>query len=174
MRFHHMPGRIFLVPALALTTAATLAACSSSGTAVGTASGNAVPTATDAAAVAAATAQIKADWAEFFNTSTPNDKRASLLQNGGAFATAIKALAANPLASSVSSKVDSVTLTSATTAKVKYDLTAAGQTVAAGQTGSAVYENGSWKIGDDIFCGLLKEGAALLNITVPAACSSAG
>jgi hypothetical protein len=73
----------------------------------------------------------------------------------------------------VSSKVDSVTLDSATKATVKYDLTAAGQTVASGQTGTAVLENGTWKVGDDIFCGLLKEGAALLNITVPAACNTA-
>jgi hypothetical protein len=53
---------------------------------------------------------------------------------------------------------------------VKYDLTAAGTTVASGATGSAVLENGTWKVGDDVFCGLLKQGAALLNITLPAAC----
>jgi hypothetical protein len=172
MRFHHLAGRTFLVPALALTLATTLGACSSSGSS--TTPGTSAPTATDAAAVAAATAAIKADWAAFFNTSTPNAKREAVLQNGTAFDAAIKALAANPLASSVSSKVDSVTLTSATKAKVKYDLTAAGQTVAAGQTGTAIYEDGTWKIGADIFCGLLKEGAAMLNVTVPAACNSAG
>ena len=83
------------------------------------------------------------------------------------------AFAASPLASAVSSKVDSVTLTSATQASVKYDLTAAGATVANGQTGTAVLQDGTWKVGDDVFCGLLKEGASLMNITVPAACNSA-
>ena len=57
---------------------------------------------------------------------------------------------------------------------MKYDLTAAGQSVATGQTGTAVLQNGVWKVGDDVFCGLLKEGAAILNIKVPAACNSAG
>jgi hypothetical protein len=172
MRFHHMAGRIFLTPALALTAAAALAACSSGGSpsATTTAGG----TASASVNAADATAQIKANWQEFFASGTANDKRVGLLQNGTAFATAIKTLEANPLASTVSAKVDSVTLTSATKAKVKYDLTAAGQTVAKGQSGTAVYENGTWKVGDDVFCGLLNEGAAMLNIKVPAACSSAG
>jgi hypothetical protein len=66
-----------------------------------------------------------------------------------------------------------VTLTSATKATVKYDLTAAGTSVASGQSGTAVLQGGTWKVGDDVFCGLLKEAAPLMNITVPAACNSA-
>jgi hypothetical protein len=66
-----------------------------------------------------------------------------------------------------------VTLTSATKANVKYDLTAAGTTVANGQTGTAVLQDGTWKVGDEVFCSLLKEGASLMNIKVPAACNSA-
>jgi hypothetical protein len=96
-----------------------------------------------------------------------------LLENGAQFASAITAFSASPLAQSVSSKVDSVSLTSATKANVKYDLTAAGTSVATGQTGTSVLQNGVWKVGDDVFCGLLKQGAALLNISVPAACNSA-
>jgi len=53
---------------------------------------------------------------------------------------------------------------------VKYDITAAGQSVASGQSGTAVLQNGTWKVGDDVFCGLLKQGATLLGITLPAAC----
>jgi hypothetical protein len=96
-----------------------------------------------------------------------------LLENGAQFASAISAFSASPLAQSVSSKVDSVSLTSATKANVKYDLTAAGTSVATGQTGTSVLQNRVWKVGDDVFCGLLKQGAALLNISVPAACNSA-
>jgi hypothetical protein len=117
---------------------------------------------------------IKANWTAFFSSSTPNSKRADLLENGSKFSSAIKSFAASPLATQVTSKVDSVTLTSATKATVKYDLTAAGTTVAKGQSGTAVLQGGTWKVGDDVFCGLLQEGASLLNIKVPAACSSAG
>jgi hypothetical protein len=42
--------------------------------------------------------------------------------------------------------------------------------VAKGATGTAVLQDGTWKVGDDVFCGLLKEGAPILNITLPAAC----
>jgi len=96
-----------------------------------------------------------------------------LLENGAQFAPAIRAFSASPLASAVSSKVDSVALTSATKANVKYDLTAAGTAVATGQAGTSVLQNGVWKVGDDVFCGLLKQGASLLNISIPAACNTA-
>jgi hypothetical protein len=75
----------------------------------------------------------------------------------------------------VTSKVDSVSLTSSTQAKVKYDLSAMGTTVASGATGTSVLQNGIWKVGDDVFCGLLTQAkSAGLTIPVPAACSSAG
>jgi hypothetical protein len=71
--------------------------------------------------------------------------------------------------------VDSVTLSSATQAKVKYDLSALGQTVANGASGTAVLQDGTWKVGDDVFCGLLSEAksAGVLSVPLPAACSSA-
>jgi hypothetical protein len=119
---------------------------------------------------AAAITAIKANWVKFFSSSTPNSERVTLLQNGQAFASAIQAFESSPLAAGVSSKVDSVSLTSATQAVVKYDLTAAGTSVASGQSGTSVLQNGVWKVGDGVFCGLLKQGASILNITVPAAC----
>jgi len=177
MRFHHMARRIFLAPALGLALAVAITACSSSGSPSpsSTSSTPAAPASSAASSPAgggstSAEAAIKTNWEAFFSSSTPSDQRANYLQNGATFAAAIKAFAASPLASAVTSKVDSVTLTSPTKATVKYDLTAAGTTVASGATGSAVLENGTWKVGDDVFCGLLKQGAALLNITVPAAC----
>jgi hypothetical protein len=178
MRFHHMARRIFLAPALGLALAVAITACSSSNSSSSSpaASTPAAPASSAAAgggSSASAEAAIKTNWEAFFSSSTPTDQRAKYLQNGETFSTAIKAFAASPLAAAVSAKVDSVTLNSPTKATVKYDLTAAGTTVASGATGSAVLENGTWKVGDDVFCGLLKQGAALLKITVPAACNSA-
>jgi hypothetical protein len=97
-----------------------------------------------------------------------------LLENGPQFAASIAAFSSSPLASAVTSKVDSVKLTSATKAAVKYDLSAMGATVASGQTGTSVLQNGTWKVGDDVFCGLLIQGkSAGLTVPVPAACKSA-
>lgn len=171
--------RIYLVPAAGLVLALAMTACSSSSSsssssasAPATTSPSASPSAS-ASSTASDVSQIKSNWQEFFASKTPNSKRVQLLQNGSEFASAISAFSASPLASAVSSKVDSVTVTSGDQAKVKYDLTAGGQSVASGQTGTAVRQDGVWKVGDGVFCGLLKEGSSLLNIKVPAACNSA-
>ena len=181
MRFHYSRvHRFYLAPALGLVFALAITACSSSGssssstaTSAPAATTSAATASSSAAAGGSAVAQITANWEAFFNPATPNAKRVLLLENGAQFASAISAFSASPLAQSVSSKVDSVSVTSATKANVKYDLTAAGTSVATGQTGTSVLQNGVWKVGDDVFCGLLKQGASLLNISVPAACNTA-
>jgi hypothetical protein len=46
--------------------------------------------------------------------------------------------------------------------------------VATRATGTPVLQDGTWKVGDDVFCGLLNQARkAGLSVTVPAACSSA-
>jgi hypothetical protein len=180
MRFPSRVHRFYLAPALGLVFALAITACSSSGssssstaTSAPAATTSAATASSSAAAGGSAVAQITANWEAFFNPATPNSKRVQLLENGSEFASAISAFSASPLAQQVSSKVDSVSVTSATKANVKYDLTAAGTSVATGQTGTSVLQDGVWKVGDDVFCGLLKQGASLLNISVPAACNSA-
>ena len=182
MRFHYSRvHRLYLAPALGLVFALAITACSSSGSSSSSTAATSAPAATTSAATASssaaaggsAVAQITANWEAFFNPATPNSKRVQLLENGSEFASAISAFSASPLAQQVSSKVDSVSVTSATKANVKYDLTAAGTPVATGQTGTSVLQDGVWKVGDEVFCALLKEGASLLNISVPAACNSA-
>jgi hypothetical protein len=184
MRFHHMARRIFLAPALGLALATAMAACSSSPSSGSSStppatSSTAAPasntaTATSSGGSSSAIAEITSNWEAFFSSATPNSKRIQLLENGSTFTSAVNAFSGSPLASAVTSKVDSVTLTSSTQATVKYDLSAAGTTVASGATGTAVLQDGVWKVGDDVFCGLLKQGASLLNIKVPSACNSAG
>jgi hypothetical protein len=172
--------RIYLASALGLVLVAATTACSSGGssssssTPATTASSSAPSTATaSGVSSSSAVTAITTNWNKFFSAATPNSERVALLENGSEFSSAIAAFSKSPMAAAVSSKVDSVTLTSSTQANVKYDLTAAGTTVASGETGTAVLQDGTWKVGDDVFCGLLKEGASLIGIAVPAACSSA-
>jgi hypothetical protein len=157
------PASAATTPAAGSTSGGASASASASGT--GSAGGNGTST--------GAEAQIKANWEKFFASSTPTSERVALLQNGSAFSSAITDLTSSPLASGLSATVTSVTLTSATQATVKYNLAAGGQTVQTGATGTAVLEGGVWKVGDASFCGLLTEAGSLLNIKVPAACSSA-
>jgi hypothetical protein len=131
-----------------------------------------VPPSAGTGGSSSAVAQITTNWNAFFHSATPNSKRVQLLQNGSQFTSAISAFASSPLASAVTSKVDSVTLTSATAAKVKYDLSALGTTVASGATGTSVLQDGTWKVGDDVFCSLLTQAkGAGLTVPVPSACS---
>jgi len=129
-------------PAGSGTSPATSAPASPSATATGASSGSAV-------------SQITANWTAFFSPKTPVSKRVSLLQNGSAFASTIQAQAGSALASTASAKVTKVTVTSASQAKVTYDVLLAGTPALKNQSGVAVLQNGTWKVGDASFCGLL-------------------
>jgi hypothetical protein len=178
MRFNLLARRM-AAPALGLALAATMAACSSSSTSSATGSGTSAPASTSASATAssaasgsAAVAQITANWEKFFDASTPTADKVKLLQNGTVFEPAIKAFASFPLASGIAAKVTSVTINSATKAAVTYNLTAAGgSALLSGQKGVAVYQDGTWKVGDASLCGLFR---LIPGGTIPAACSSVG
>jgi len=174
MRFPLAARRIILAPALCLALALAVAACgsSSSSTSSSSAPASSAPASSAQASssgTSAAAAQITANWEKFFNASTPTSERAALLQNGSAFAGAIGSL--SHLVSGLGAKVTAVTVTSPTTATVTYNLTAGGSTLLSGQTGTAVYEDGVWKVSDASLCGLLK---LVPGGSTPAACSSAG
>jgi hypothetical protein len=186
MRFNLLARRI-AAPALGLALAATVAACSSSSSspAAGTPSSaasassaassppsSAAPSSPGTGSTAEAAAQIKANWEKFFNASTPLAERVKLLQNGAALESAIKAFSSLPLASGIGAKVTNVTVTSATKAAVTYNLTSSdGSALLSNQKGVAVYQDGTWKVGDQSLCGLFK---LIPGGTVPAACNSAG
>ncbi len=64
-----------------------------------------------------------------------------------------------------------MTNVTASQATVKYDILLGTTPALTNQTGTAVFQGGTWKVGDGSFCGLLKlEGLKSL----PPACASAG
>src|ERR1700733_1848262 len=129
MRFNPTARRFYPAPALGLVLVTAMSACSSGSSSSSSSTASTSPsTAASSSAVSStpvpsgsssAAAEITANWTTFFNSSTPNSKRVQLLENGSQFSSAISAFAASPLAAAVTSKVDSVALTSATQAKVK-------------------------------------------------------
>ncbi len=185
MRFNLLARRIILAPTLALALALTVAACSSSSSSTSaSSSSSSAPAASSSApsssapsspgtgSSSAAVAQITANWEKFFSSSTPAAEKVSLLQNGSKFAAAVSTFATLPLASSIAAKVTNVTVNSATSATVTYNITtSSGSSLLPDQKGTAVYENGVWKVGDASLCGLLK---LIPGGTVPSACNSAG
>ena len=180
MRYQLLARRI-AAPARGLALAATMAACSSGSPATASPS-SAAPSSSAASSPAAgstanasspaasgnATAQITTNWEAFFDGKTSAAKKISLLQNGQKFASVINAQAGSGIATSAGAKVTTVVVNSPAKATVKYNITLGGTTALANQTGTAVYQDGMWKVGDVSFCQLLKlENGG----TAPSVCS---
>lgn len=117
-------------------------------------------------------AAITKNWEAFFDAKTPTDQRVALLQNGQAFAPIIRAQAGSGLAASASAKVSRVTVTSPSQATVTYSILIAGTPALADQTGTAVLDNGQWKVGDASFCALLALENGGSTSGLPTACPS--
>jgi len=181
MRSHLLARRI-AAPALGLALALSMAACSSSGSSATASPSSAPPSSAPASSPAAgssatagstaasgnATALVTANWEAFFDGKTSAAKKISLLENGQKFASIINAQAGSGIAASAGAKVHAVVVNSPAQATVHYDITLNGQTALGNQTGTAVYQDGMWKVGDVSFCQLLKiENAG----TAPSVCS---
>jgi hypothetical protein len=128
---------------------------------------------TNTSAPAGSVAAITTNWEAFFNAKTPNSKRVKLLQNGSQFASVIKSQSGSSLASLATAKVLNVTVNSATQATVKYNILVGGTPELKNQTGTAVLQNGTWKVGVSSFCGLLIIENAGKTKGLPAACQTA-
>jgi hypothetical protein len=180
MRLNLLTRRIMalaLGPALAVAVAAcsssssTSAATSPSSSAASSAAATSSSSAPASSSSSGAVAEITANWEKFFSSSTTAAQKAALLQNGGTFALAIAAFNKLPLASGIGAKVTDVVVNSATTATVTYDIVSGGTSLLSGQTGTSVYQDGIWKVGDASLCGLFK---LIPGGSVPAACASSG
>ena len=110
-------------------------------------------------------AKVTQVWTSFFSSKTPVSKKPAMLQDGSKFVSTIAALASNPLASSLSAKVSSVTLEGSSKAKVVYSIYLAGTAALKNKTGYAFKQNGTWVVGDASLCQLIA-----LSGSTPAVC----
>ncbi len=164
----------------AIALAATVAACgssspsaSSSSAPASSAPASSAPAASASTSMSAGTAAITTNWEAFFNAKTPTSKRVALLQDGSQFASVIKAQAGSGLAALATAKVTHVTVNSPTQATVTYNILVSGTPELKNQTGTAVLQNGTWKVGVASFCGLLTLENSGKTSGLPAACKSA-
>lgn len=186
MRFPLVARRIILAPVLGLALALAVSACSSSSSSsssssassatsssapVSSAPVSSAPASSSSSGNSAAAAEITTNWEKFFNASTPLSQRVALLENGSSFSSAIDSFSKLPLADGIGAKVTGVTVNSATSATVTYAIVSGSTTLLGGQTGTAVYQDGMWKVGDASLCNLFK---LVPGGSVPAACNSAG
>jgi ABC-type glycerol-3-phosphate transport system substrate-binding protein len=115
---------------------------------------------------AAAEAQIKTNWAAFFSKETPLAKKLDYLQRGSTMQAAVEQFGKDPRTSQASAKITGVFVTSPSVATVNYQVLLGGRVALPSAVGTAVYEDGAWKVSDTTFCGLL----ALAGGAKPAGC----
>jgi len=176
--FSHLAGALALAGLAVLATACSGSSPSASNSPTSappaTSSAPATsPAATTSPGSAAAVATITTNWEAFFNAKTPDSKRIALLQDGSQFASVIHAQSGSGLAALATAKVTNVTINSPTMATVAYDILISGTPQLKNQSGVAVYQNGTWKVGVSSFCGLLIIENAGKTTGLPAPCKSA-
>ena len=115
---------------------------------------------------AAAQAQIRSAYEQFFSPGTPLGDRVAVLQDGSRFKTTVASFARNPLAKNVRVTVSSVALENGDKAKVVYAVKFGGTSLPK-QTGTAVLQDGTWKVGFASLCKLVA-----LQGSTPSACKS--
>jgi hypothetical protein len=144
--------RRLLLAILTLSLAASLAACGGGSKP----SAPAAPVANGISNPTAAKAAITAVYTQFF--SAPIPKAMTLLQGGPTLTKAFQI--ANKLKGKAveSAKIDTVTITGASTANVTYDLSANGKVLLPGSDGKAVFDGGRWKVAKQTFCTLVGLG----------------
>jgi len=176
MQTLHWPRLRHAPAALAATGCLILAACGGGGGS--SASSNpttGVTAAAEPTSGSAAVAAITANWKTVFNGKAPLPSRLALLQDGpqvAAFVEAESKTSFGAAAAGSIATISSVAITSPSQATVHYSVTLLGTPLLPNQVGTAVYENGIWKVGIASFCGLVYLQFPKGSPQLPAPCRS--
>jgi hypothetical protein len=98
---------------------------------------------------------IASNWEAFFAAATPVLDKVALLEKGDAHQAELAAWATNPAATGVSVLVTDVKVNADGTADVTFDVVSGGATVLTGETGTAVLDDGAWKVSETSFAGMM-------------------
>jgi len=104
---------------------------------------------------AAATKQIRENWKKFFDPATSTQDKQAVLENGDRMGPVMQAFGGDQRGGEVQAKVTKVEFTSPANATVTYDLTLKGATALPNASGTAVEQNGTWKVSVNTLCALV-------------------
>ncbi|WP_328684242.1 hypothetical protein [Streptomyces sp. NBC_00343] len=104
---------------------------------------------------AAATTRIRANWKKFFDPAASTQDKQAVLENGDKMGTVLKAFSGDKRGGQVQAVVQKVAFTSATRATVTYSLTLNGATALPNASGTAVEQDGTWKVSVNTLCALV-------------------
>ncbi|MDW8806783.1 hypothetical protein P1P68_18845 [Streptomyces scabiei] len=103
----------------------------------------------------AAEEQIEKNWKTFFDPSTSTKEKQAVLENGDEMGPVLAAFSGDKRGGQVEAEVKKVTFTSATGADVTYTLLLEGATALPDAAGTAVEQDGTWKLSVKTLCGLV-------------------
>ncbi|MFC9509269.1 hypothetical protein [Streptomyces sp. NPDC057002] len=152
-----------IAAALVLALAPALAACSDD-SGGGSESTPPTPTAERTASApasapadrAAAEQEIKQNWETFFDPETSTEDKQAVLENGDRMGPVLQAFSGDERGGQVQAKVTKIEFTSATEANVTYTLTLKGATALPDASGTAVEQEGTWKVSVKTLCSLVQ------------------
>ncbi|WP_200305980.1 hypothetical protein [Streptomyces adelaidensis] len=104
---------------------------------------------------AAAEQEIKENWRKFFDPATSTKEKQAVLENGEEMGPVLKAFSGDERGGQVEAEVQKVAFTSATGADVTYTLLLEGATALPDAAGTAVEQDGTWKVSVKTLCGLV-------------------
>ncbi|MEU0437047.1 hypothetical protein ABZ153_36625 [Streptomyces sp. NPDC006290] len=147
-----------------LVLAAALTACSDSSGGASSApptpsvekSTSAQPSATAPADPAAAQKEIKQNWEKFFDPAVSTKEKQAVLENGDQMAQVLRGFNGDQRGQQVKANVEKIEFTSPTGANVTYTLTLKGATALPNASGTAVEQNGTWKVSVNTLCALVR------------------
>lgn len=135
-----------LLAACALTILPAVTACGGSDDESDAAATTGPPSVTEA---------VTRSYERFFDGGTDAEEKMAVLENGKAFADTINAQADSPMSKSTAATVSGVASTGTDHADVTYTILMGGKPALANQPGSAIYQDGTWKVTAATFCALL-------------------
>ena len=95
-------------------------------------------------------------WQNFFTESVPLEEKIRHIENGEAHRAEIEQMAASGQTKGVTATVGNVAVNPATRrATVGYSIYLNGQPVVPNVTGEAVFQDGTWKMSENVFCVLI-------------------
>jgi len=105
---------------------------------------------------AAAEREIRQNWEKFFDPATSMEDKTTVLENGERMAPVLQAFSGDQRGGQVQAKVTEITFTSPTEADVTYTLTLQGATALPDASGTAVEQDGTWKVSAKTLCALVQ------------------
>ncbi|WP_105972705.1 hypothetical protein [Streptomyces geranii] len=113
------------------------------------------PTGAGPADPVAAEKEVRQNWVKFFDPAVSLKEKQAVLENGDELGLLLQAFSGDQRGGQVEAKVDDVEFTSPTTASVNYALLLEGATALPNASGTAVEQDGTWKVTVNTLCALV-------------------